>query len=118
MTVKSNPATVRLIAELRKVSTLSNAPVWKYVAELMEKPESRWAEVNVGKLDEYAKENCAVIVPGKLLGDGVIRKPLSVTAFRYSASARKKVVDAGGSLVSITEILEKNPKGTGLLILK
>ncbi|MFC1576179.1 50S ribosomal protein L15 [Candidatus Omnitrophota bacterium] len=34
--------------------------------------------------------------PVKILGNGEISKPLSVSADAFSASARKKIVDAGG----------------------
>ena len=35
--------------------------------------------------------------PVKILGDGTLRKKLTVAAHAFSASAEKKIVDAGGS---------------------
>jgi large subunit ribosomal protein L18e len=118
MCAKTNPSILKLVNELKKTSNENKAPIWKYAAELLEKPDSRQAEVNVAKLEKYAKPNTYVLVPGKLLGDGELAKPLSVTAFRYSGSAKKKIIDAGGKIVSLTELLESNPKGTGVLVLK
>jgi large subunit ribosomal protein L18e len=118
MAVKSNPNTARLAGELKKIALENKAPVWKYIAEILEKPECRWAEVNVSKLDAYVKENSVVIVPGKLLGDGEIKKPVTVTAFKFSSSARKKIADAGGKIVSLPELAGENPKGSGILIIR
>ena len=118
MTVKSNPNTVKLVAELRRAAAENKAPIWKYVADMMENALSRWAVVNVSKLDEYAKNNTTVLIPGKLLGDGELKKTLTVTAFKFSSSAKRKIIDAGGQIISIPELLEKNPKGSGILVMK
>ncbi len=37
--------------------------------------------------------------PTKILGQGEIRHPLVVTANRFSASAEKKIIDAGGKII-------------------
>jgi large subunit ribosomal protein L18e len=116
--LKSNPNTLQLIDECKRMANENSASIWKYIAELLEKPERHWAEVNTGKLEKYGKDGATVLVPGKLLGGGSITKPLTVTAFKSSTSARKKIVDAGGCILSIPELIEKNPKGTGILIMK
>lgn len=36
--------------------------------------------------------------PVKVLGDGALTKPLRIVAHRFSASARQKVLDAGGQV--------------------
>jgi large subunit ribosomal protein L18e len=118
MSPKSNPNTTRIVNELKKLAGENKAPVWKCAAELLEKADARWAEVNVAKLEKYAKENSTILIPGKLLGGGEITKPLTVTAFRFSASAKKKIIDAGGKITSILELAESNPKGSGIVIMK
>ena len=40
--------------------------------------------------------------PVKILGDGRVGKKLTVTADAFSASAEKKIVDAGGSVERVT----------------
>ena len=42
----------------------------------------------------------------KVLGDGELTKPLSVTAHRFSASARAKIEAAGGTVVQLRELAE------------
>lgn len=63
MNEKTNPNLSALIDELKMVSRENDAPVWKYIGTLLEKPERNWAEVNVGKLQDYAKKNVTVVVP-------------------------------------------------------
>ena len=115
---KSNPNTCDLIRELRKASSVNKAPVWKYVAVIMENAGSRWAEVNVGKLNRYASEGEIVVVPGKLLGAGQIEKKLTVAAFRFSGQAREKIEKAGGKNVSIEELVKENPAGAKVRIMR
>jgi large subunit ribosomal protein L18e len=58
-----------------------------------------------------------VLVPGKLLGSGdVLGKP-TVAAFSFSSGAQEKIEAAGGEVMSIAELMERNPTGTGVYIL-
>ena len=70
---------------------------------------TQYAEVNVGRLNEFSAETevtpqllwQAGLVkprnrPVKILGEGELRRPLSVTAHRFSASAKRKIEAAGG----------------------
>jgi len=114
---KTNPNLIQLIKELKRFSYENDAPIWKDIAKRLENPSSKWAEVNVGKIERIAKENEMIIVPGKMLGTGIINKPVTVAAFRFSKDAEKKIQDAGGNVLSIIEIIDKNPKGTNIRIM-
>jgi len=114
---KSNPNLVRLIDDLLKVSAENNAKVWREVAERLAKPLRNYAEVNVGRLERYGKEEEMIIVPGKVLGSGEITKPLTVAAWRFSQSAREKIEKAGGKCLSFPEALKINPQGKKVRII-
>jgi len=58
-----------------------------------------------------------IIVPGKVLGSGVITKRVSVAAWKFSKSAREKIEKAGGRVMSIRELMSENPKGTNVRIM-
>jgi large subunit ribosomal protein L15 len=45
----------------------------------------------------------------KVLGDGELTKKLTVTAHRFSASAREKIENAGGKVVSLRDPIVKAP---------
>ncbi|MCK5150786.1 MAG: uL15 family ribosomal protein, partial [Candidatus Thorarchaeota archaeon] len=58
-----------------------------------------------------------VVIPGKVLGSGNLPHKVTVAALNASASARSVIVGAGGSLITINELLSKQPKGKGILII-
>ena len=103
---KSNPNLVKLIDELLVASAKNEAKVWKDIAERIAKPRRLYAEVNVSKIEKFASPNELVIVPGKVLGGGEIKKPIKVAALSFSGSARKKILEAKGECYSLSELLD------------
>jgi large subunit ribosomal protein L18e len=71
----------------------------------------------VGKIGRYTSDGDIVVVPGKVLGSGSLTHKVTVAALNASTSARSSIVGAGGSLISIDELLDRAPKGTGVLII-
>lgn len=114
---KTNPNLVELIRELKKRAHENDAPIWRDVARRLEAPSRNWAEVNVSKIARYAAENETVVIAGKLLGAGDIDKKVTVAVYKSSESARKKIERAGGKVISIMELVESNPKGSGVRIM-
>ncbi len=114
---KSNPNLVRLIDDLLKASATNNAPIWKDIAERLAKPKRLYAEVNVAKIQRYANEGETVLVPGKVLGGGRITKAVTVAALSFSETAKRKILEAGGKCITIKELIESNPKGSGVRIM-
>lgn len=114
---KSNPNLVKLIDELLVASAKNEAKVWKDIAERIAKPRRLYAEVNVSKIERYAKDNETIIVPGKVLGSGKINKKVTVAALSFSESAKRKIENAGGKCLTIMQLLEENPKGSGVRIM-
>lgn len=113
---KTNPRLVKLIDLLLEESAKNKSNLWKVVAEKLASPTRRWAEVSLSKIDKYAKENETIVVPGKVLG-GELSKAVKVAAFNFSASAKEKIVAAGGQWMSIEELLKANPKGSGVRLI-
>jgi large subunit ribosomal protein L18e len=114
---KTNPNTVSLIEYLFKASAENGVNIWKDIAERLARPKRLYAEVNVSKIQRYAKEGETVLVPGKVLGGGRISKPVTVVALGFSETAKEKITSAGGKCMGIKELVEKNPKGSGVRIM-
>lgn len=114
---KLNPNLVKLIDELLSASAENDAKVWKEIAERLAKPLRNYAEVNLGKLERYGKEDEMILVPGKVLGSGMVSKPLTVAAWRFSESAREKIESVGGKCLSFSEALKVNPEGKKVRII-
>ncbi|MCD6275792.1 MAG: 50S ribosomal protein L18e, partial [Thermoplasmata archaeon] len=113
----SNPELVLLIKDLKIHAKKYNTPIWRDIAERLERPLRVWPEVNISRIERYAKEDEMIIVPGKVLGSGVITKRVSVAAWKFSKSAREKIEKAGGRVMSIRELMSENPKGTNVRIM-
>jgi len=107
----------RLAHELRKASRLYNAPAWRYVAELLLRPTRRRVVVNLSKINRYARDGEVVVVPGKVLGAGILEKPVTVAAYAFSREALRKIKAAGGRALTIKQLLEENKTARGVRIL-
>ncbi len=114
---KTNPNLATLIDELLVAAAKNNAAVWKDIAERIAKPRRLYAAVNVSKIERYAKENEYVVVPGKVLGGGSISKPVKVAALSFSETARRKITEAGGECLRISELIKINPSGSNVRIM-
>lgn len=102
------------IALLKK----KKAKIWARVAELLSLPKRRRISVNLSKLEQYAKEGEVIIVPGKILNAGVLKKKITVSAFAFSKSARDAIQNAGARIIEIGKLVEENPNGRGVRILR
>jgi large subunit ribosomal protein L18e len=114
---KTNPRLSSLIAELKAVSRDTGASVWSDVADRLEKPRRTHAEVNLGRIERYAREDEAVVVPGKVLGSGVLQKNVTVAAVDFSSTARTKIEQVGDA-VTLEQIVEQNPDGSNVRVIR
>ena len=114
---KENAELAHVLVALRKASKTHEAPIWAAVAAKLARPRRKAKPVNVGHLERLAAANQTVVVPGKLLAHGTITKPLTVAAFHYSEDARTKIHAAGGTAISISELLKANADGKGVRLL-
>ena len=107
---------LELVKELKKISITNDVKIWKRIAIDLEKPMRRRREINLYKIDKYAKSDEIIVVPGKVLGTGELTKKVNVAAFNFSDSAYKKITEKG-QVMSILELMKNNPKGKKVRIL-
>ncbi|APW98333.1 50S ribosomal protein L18e [Halobiforma lacisalsi AJ5] len=117
MSSKTNPRLTDLIAELKSTSREEDADVWRDVADRLEKPRRTHAEVNLGQIERYAREEETVVVPGKVLGSGALQKNVTVAAVDFSSSAETKI-DQVGEPVPLEQVLEENPDGSNVRVIR
>ncbi|MBS3816306.1 MAG: 50S ribosomal protein L18e [Candidatus Thermoplasmatota archaeon] len=111
---KTNPNLIRLIEDLKTQARENEAPIWRDVAERLEKPSKNWAEVNLSSLQRNADDGETIVIPGKLLGAGLLTKEITVGAFKASKSAKESVDEAGGEFMDLRDLVEKKPEGSDL----
>jgi len=114
---KSNIYLKNLALDLYKVSSENKSAFWRRIADDLLKPTRQKRLVNIFKLDLYSKDGETVIIPGKVLGSGDINHKVNVVAFDFSQSAIEKIKSAKGSVMTIQELVQKNPQGKDVRIL-
>jgi large subunit ribosomal protein L18e len=114
---KTNPRLTSLITELQSAASERDSPVWQTVADRLEKPRRTHAEVNLGRIERYANEDETVVVPGKVLGSGVLEKPVTVAAVDFSGTAETKIEQVGEPL-ALEDALERNPDGSNVRVIR
>ena len=110
---KDNSQLLGLIQKLQR----TNKPIWKKVAHELAKPRRMRIEVNLNKIEKNAKDSEVLVVPGKVLGAGQIKKRTTVAAFSFSESAKKMIHDSGGKAITIHDLFTNHPDGKNILIL-
>ena len=117
-TESTNPELIALIRFLKKQSREKQAPIWHDVAEGLSKSRSGRAAVNLSKLNRYTKRSDIVVVAGKILGTGNLNHALTVAAFGLSGKAEEKLRATRAKYLSIPELVEKNPTGANVKIMR
>ncbi|MDW0150906.1 MAG: 50S ribosomal protein L18e, partial [Nitrososphaeraceae archaeon] len=83
----------------------------------IESSRSNKSEINIGKLENLTKDGETIIIPGKVLGNGVLTHKLNVASFSISLPAIKKILDAGGKVITINDFVNQYPDGKGVRII-
>lgn len=114
---KINPELQQLIEKLRHIAAKEGVDIWRYIARELAGSTKKRPVVNISRINRYAQQNETVVIPGKVLASGELTAPIHVAAFKFSREAREKIEQAKGKALSISELLEENPKGKEVRIL-
>ena len=114
---KSNSTLVKTIADLKEASRKNEAPLWRSIATRLEGPSRNWPSVNISKLEYNINKNGKAIIPGKLMGTGIITKKMTVAAYSFTTSAKDKIQSAGGKCLTYNELIKSVPKGTNIVVI-
>lgn len=113
VTGPSNYYTRVLIRELWQ----TKRKIWRDVSEILGKPSRKMHEINLFRLNKITKDNDIIVIPGKILGAGQIDHKLTIGAYKISQLAREKLAKAKCQVLTIKELLEKYPTGSGVRII-
>ena len=114
---KSNSTLVKTILELKEASRKNEAPLWRSIATRLEGSSRNWPSVNVSKLEYNINKNGKAIIPGKLMGTGIVTKKMTVAAYSFTDSAKEKIQSAGGKCLTYNEMITATPKGTNVTVI-
>lgn len=117
-TQSTNPELVKLIRFLKVQSREQKVGVWHDVAETLSKSRRSRISVNLSSINRHTKRSDTVVVPGKILGTGSLDHVVTIAAFSLSDSAAAKLKAARAKYLSIAELVEKNPTGANVKIIR
>ncbi len=113
----TNQIVIQMVKTLRGASKKNNAPIWERLADLALKPTRAKRTMNLGQLDKFVSDNDVVVVPGKILGTGSLSHKITLCSFSMSTTGAKKIIQSGGKILDISEIIKSHPTGKGVKII-
>jgi large subunit ribosomal protein L18e len=117
-TKTTNPQLIELISLLRKESREKQAGIWLDVADYLAKARSQRVAVNLSKINRNTKRADVVVVPGKILASGTLTHAVTIASFEVSDAAKAKLETAKAKYITIPDLLERNPKGSNVKIIR
>jgi large subunit ribosomal protein L18e len=114
----TNPELIQLIQTLKKGSREKQAGIWLDIAQYLSRTRSQRITVNLSTISRNTKRADTVVVPGKILGSGSLDHAVTVASFGISDAAKAKLEAAKAKYISIAELMEKNPKGSNVKIIR
>ena len=114
---KTNQNLIELINQLKEKSRETGSALWRDVALRLSKSRKNWAQPNLSRLSRHATKGAVILVPGKLLGSGEVEGSPTVAAYSASVGARDKIIAAGGKYLSLSDLMNENPEGNGVVII-
>jgi len=113
----TNPELIEVVKLLKRRANESDAAIWDALAEKLSKSKHNRISVNISRINRYSANDETVVVPGKVLGSGVLTHKVHVAAFAFSRQAREKIEEAGGKCLTLRNLVQKSPKGSGIKII-
>ena len=105
-----------LLIDLSKLYKKEKVNLWKRLEYELSKSSRNRREINLYKIDQYARDGETVVVPGKVLSEGELNHKVNVAAWKFSGKAKEKI-NKKGKAISIKELIKENPKGKRVRII-
>ena len=103
--------------KLKKTSSEQSIKLWKRVASDLEKPTRKRRVVYLSRINRHTKENETIVVPGKVLGAGILNHKLTIAAYGFSNGALEKLKESNSKAMKIDELIKEPIKGKKIRII-
>jgi len=113
----TNQVLKNLIVELKKRSTEQSVNLWRRIASDLEKSTRQRRIVNLSRINRFTKENDVVVVPGKVLGSGLLEHKLTISAYQFSDQAKDKIEKTGAKIITLLDLSKEKPNGKKIRII-
>jgi|SRR3989304_5680069 len=90
---------------------------WIKIAGILSSSRRDSLDLNLGEIDAKVQEGDTVLIPGKVLSQGEIKKKIKVIAYKFSEKAKEKLSKDKVQMSSIIDEIKKNPEAKGFKVL-
>jgi large subunit ribosomal protein L18e len=115
---RTDPNKTTLIRMLKSAGVKNNSRIWGSLADDLSKSNRNRTVVNLSHLNRVSSPEDVIVVPGKVLGGGSLNHPLEIAAESFSVEAQEKIRNVGGKISTFKELIDRNPKGSKIRIIK
>ncbi|PWI49135.1 50S ribosomal protein L18e [Candidatus Heimdallarchaeota archaeon B3_Heim] len=115
---RTDPNKTSLIRSINQVGIQNKANIWRRLSKELSSANRNRIAINLSHINRVSSPGDVIVVPGKILGAGILRHKLSIAAESFSESAKEKILSIGGQCLSFEELIKTNPKGTNVRLLK
>lgn len=95
---------------------------WLEVAGVLSGPRRKKVALNLDEiekaLDEGKVKEEVIVIPGKVLGEGELKKKARIVALSFSKQAAEKLKDKKIDFLTINEEIKNNPEAKGVKVLR
>jgi len=116
--ILTNTELIETIRFLKTQSRTNKARIWEVAADHLARPRRSRAILNLNHVARATNSDSLVLIPGKLLGSGIIKHRVVIGAFEYSNAARTKVEQAGGRCMTMKDFVTSYPTGSKVTIMR
>ncbi|MAG27344.1 50S ribosomal protein L18e [Candidatus Pacearchaeota archaeon] len=112
LTRKTNPSLVETLN-----LALKN-PAWNPIAKILSSSTRAFSSINLNEIESKSEAGDTIIIIGKVLSTGDLKKQVTIAALSISQAAKAKLQESKSKFITIAEEIKSNPKAEGLKILK
>ncbi len=91
---------------------------WMPIASALSGSRRNSFSINLSEIDKFVSEGDTVVVPGKVLSQGEVKKKIRIAAYKFSEKAREKLLKEKSQVVTIIEEIKHNPEAKGIKVMK
>ncbi len=81
--------------------------LWKSVYRNVNVAKRRRVAVNIGKINEYSKNDDNIIVPGKVLSNGKIDHSVNIAAVSFTKKAAEALKESNSKMLTLDEMFTR-----------
>jgi large subunit ribosomal protein L18e len=81
---------------------------------------SHQSPISISRLARFSNEGKILVIVGKILNDerNLFTPKMSICALKFSTSARKRILENGGKIITFDQLAKINPTGKDTLLLR